>query len=181
MSVSAELLCSFELLKPLDSSALKSHIKKGRNKRQSMLNSPVSLAVSCCASKAKTKEKTHLTTVVTARARPSTERLSRPRLMAERARDETSRFCRSRRTYSAPHYTTKAMRSRSVEPNSSSNPKRLLLCTLGWEKPLKGRQMRTEMNKQTIRRESEHMTCLLSGHGDARERAMLGRPARLDR
>lgn len=43
MSVSAELLCSFELLKPLDSSALKNHIKKGRNKRQSMLNSPVSL------------------------------------------------------------------------------------------------------------------------------------------
>lgn len=42
MSVSSELLCSFELLKPLDSSALKSHIKKGRNKRQSMLNSPVS-------------------------------------------------------------------------------------------------------------------------------------------
>ena len=41
MSVSGELLCSFELLKPLDSSALKSHIKKGRNKRQSMLNSPV--------------------------------------------------------------------------------------------------------------------------------------------
>ncbi|EGP92539.1 unnamed protein product [Zymoseptoria tritici ST99CH_1A5] len=40
MSVSGELLCSFELLKPLDSSALKSHIKKGRNKRQSMLNSP---------------------------------------------------------------------------------------------------------------------------------------------
>ncbi|GAB7358559.1 hypothetical protein MBLNU230_g2621t1 [Neophaeotheca triangularis] len=40
MSVSAELLCSFELLKPLDSSALKSHIKKGRNKRQTMLNSP---------------------------------------------------------------------------------------------------------------------------------------------
>jgi serine/threonine-protein phosphatase PP1 catalytic subunit len=42
MSVSAELLCSFELLKPLDSSALKSHIKKGRNKRNSILNSPVS-------------------------------------------------------------------------------------------------------------------------------------------
>jgi len=42
MSVSGELLCSFELLKPLDSSALKSHIKKGRSKRQSMLNSPVS-------------------------------------------------------------------------------------------------------------------------------------------
>ncbi|KAI9752143.1 MAG: hypothetical protein M4579_005743 [Chaenotheca gracillima] len=40
MSVSSELLCSFELLKPLDSSALKSHIKKGRNKRNSMLNSP---------------------------------------------------------------------------------------------------------------------------------------------
>jgi len=41
MSVSSELLCSFELLKPLDSSALKSHIKKSRNKRQTMLNSPV--------------------------------------------------------------------------------------------------------------------------------------------
>jgi serine/threonine-protein phosphatase PP1 catalytic subunit len=40
MSVSSELLCSFELLKPLDSSALKSHIKKGRSKRQHMLNSP---------------------------------------------------------------------------------------------------------------------------------------------
>ncbi|KAF7546602.1 hypothetical protein G7Z17_g8320 [Cylindrodendrum hubeiense] len=40
MSVSAELLCSFELLKPLDSTALKSHIKKSRNKRQHMLNSP---------------------------------------------------------------------------------------------------------------------------------------------
>ncbi|KAM5456781.1 serine/threonine protein phosphatase Pzh1 [Microsporum canis] len=40
MSVSDELLCSFELLKPLDSSALKSHIKKGRNKRNNMLNSP---------------------------------------------------------------------------------------------------------------------------------------------
>jgi hypothetical protein len=41
MSVSGELLCSFELLKPLDTSALKQHIKKSRNKRQSMLNSPV--------------------------------------------------------------------------------------------------------------------------------------------
>lgn len=41
MSVSSELLCSFELLKPLDSNALKSHIKKGRNRRQQMLNSPV--------------------------------------------------------------------------------------------------------------------------------------------
>ncbi|KAJ2906416.1 serine/threonine protein phosphatase Pzh1 [Zalerion maritima] len=40
MSVSSELLCSFELLKPLDSSALKSHIKKSRNKRQQLLNSP---------------------------------------------------------------------------------------------------------------------------------------------
>ncbi|KAL8730842.1 MAG: hypothetical protein Q9166_003769 [cf. Caloplaca sp. 2 TL-2023] len=40
MAVSDQLLCSFELLKPLDSSALKSHIKKGRNKRQNMLNSP---------------------------------------------------------------------------------------------------------------------------------------------
>lgn len=36
MSVSAELLCSFELLKPLDSSALKSHIKKGRSKRNTV-------------------------------------------------------------------------------------------------------------------------------------------------
>ena len=43
MSVSAELLCSFELLKPLDSSALKNHIKKGRNKRNSLVNSPVSI------------------------------------------------------------------------------------------------------------------------------------------
>jgi hypothetical protein len=43
MSVSGELLCSFELLKPLDSSALKHHIKKGKTKRQTMLNSPVSL------------------------------------------------------------------------------------------------------------------------------------------
>lgn len=42
MSVSGELLCSFELLKPLDSAALKNHIKKGRNKRNSMLSSPVS-------------------------------------------------------------------------------------------------------------------------------------------
>ena len=41
MSVSTELLCSFELLKPLDSNALKNHIKKGRNKRAQMLNSPV--------------------------------------------------------------------------------------------------------------------------------------------
>ena len=41
MAVSGELLCSFELLKPLDSSQLKNHIKKGRTKRQSMLNSPV--------------------------------------------------------------------------------------------------------------------------------------------
>lgn len=40
MSVSGELLCSFELLKPLDSSALKSHIKKARSNRQNMLNSP---------------------------------------------------------------------------------------------------------------------------------------------
>ncbi|PYI15182.1 Serine/threonine protein phosphatase [Aspergillus japonicus CBS 114.51] len=40
MSVSGELLCSFELLKPLDSTALKNHIKKGRNKRNSMLSSP---------------------------------------------------------------------------------------------------------------------------------------------
>lgn len=43
MSVSPNLLCSFELLKPLDSSALKSHIKKGRNQRNSVINSPVSI------------------------------------------------------------------------------------------------------------------------------------------
>lgn len=48
MSVSGELLCSFELLKPLDSSALKSHIKKSRNKRNSALNSPVSLPLCSC-------------------------------------------------------------------------------------------------------------------------------------
>ncbi|KAL3465481.1 Metallo-dependent phosphatase-like protein [Aspergillus heterothallicus] len=40
MSVSGELLCSFELLKPLDSAALKNHIKKGRKERNSILNSP---------------------------------------------------------------------------------------------------------------------------------------------
>lgn len=49
MSVSGELLCSFELLKPLDSTALKNHIKKGRNKRNSMLNSPVSQLVPCAS------------------------------------------------------------------------------------------------------------------------------------
>lgn len=42
MSVSSNLLCSFELLKPLDSNALKSHIKKGRNQRNQSINSPVS-------------------------------------------------------------------------------------------------------------------------------------------
>lgn len=42
MSVSGELLCSFELLKPLDSTALKNHIKKGRKERNNMLSSPVS-------------------------------------------------------------------------------------------------------------------------------------------
>ncbi|TGZ81788.1 Serine/threonine protein phosphatase [Ascodesmis nigricans] len=36
MSVSGELLCSFELLKPLDSTALKQQMKKSRNKRSSM-------------------------------------------------------------------------------------------------------------------------------------------------
>lgn len=66
MSVSAELLCSFELLKPLDSSALKSHIKKGRNKRQQMLNSPVSFSVS--------KLETH--TNLSACERPPTELLN---------------------------------------------------------------------------------------------------------
>jgi hypothetical protein len=49
MSVSAELLCSFELLKPLDSSALKHHIKKAKNKRQNMLNSPVRVRHLTCS------------------------------------------------------------------------------------------------------------------------------------
>ncbi|KAF2148724.1 phospho protein phosphatase PPZ [Myriangium duriaei CBS 260.36] len=40
MSVSSELLCSFELLKPLEVSQLKSHMKKGKSERQRMLNSP---------------------------------------------------------------------------------------------------------------------------------------------
>jgi len=40
MSVNDELLCSFELLKPLDSSALKNLMKKGNKMRQNMLNSP---------------------------------------------------------------------------------------------------------------------------------------------
>ncbi|EFX05432.1 serine/threonine-protein phosphatase pp-z [Grosmannia clavigera kw1407] len=40
MSVSSELLCSFELLKPLDSNGLKSHIKKQRNNRKNFINSP---------------------------------------------------------------------------------------------------------------------------------------------
>lgn len=43
MSVSGELLCSFELLKPLDSTQLKQQMKKSRNKRSSMTHqSPVS-------------------------------------------------------------------------------------------------------------------------------------------
>jgi hypothetical protein len=42
MSVSGELLCSFELLKPLDSAALKQQMKKSRNRRSSMMHqSPV--------------------------------------------------------------------------------------------------------------------------------------------
>ena len=41
MSVNAELLCSFELLKPLDSNALKSHIKKQKHNRKNILHSPV--------------------------------------------------------------------------------------------------------------------------------------------
>ncbi|RKF72512.1 Serine/threonine-protein phosphatase PP-Z [Golovinomyces cichoracearum] len=40
MSVSPELLCSFELIKPLDSMALKSQMKKARIKRNTMMNSP---------------------------------------------------------------------------------------------------------------------------------------------
>jgi len=43
MSVNSELLCSFELLKPLDSNALKSHIKKQKHNRKHILNSPVRL------------------------------------------------------------------------------------------------------------------------------------------
>jgi len=43
MSVSGELLCSFELLKPLDSTALKQQMKKSRNRRSSVMHqSPVS-------------------------------------------------------------------------------------------------------------------------------------------
>lgn len=57
MSVSSELLCSFELLKPLDSNALKSHIKKGRNKRQQMLNSPVCLRRSHMATRSTANNK----------------------------------------------------------------------------------------------------------------------------
>lgn len=38
MSVNAELLCSFELLKPLDVTQLKSHIKKARNERRKGLS-----------------------------------------------------------------------------------------------------------------------------------------------
>ncbi len=41
MSVSDELLCSFELLKPLDSTALKQQMKKSRKERGSMVHSPV--------------------------------------------------------------------------------------------------------------------------------------------
>jgi serine/threonine-protein phosphatase PP1 catalytic subunit len=40
MSVSEELLCSFELLKPLDSVALKQEMRKGRNERRNGLMSP---------------------------------------------------------------------------------------------------------------------------------------------
>lgn len=46
MSVSSELLCSFELLKPLETSALKSHMKKTGKERQKMLSSPVSNNIS---------------------------------------------------------------------------------------------------------------------------------------
>lgn len=42
MSVSGELLCSFELLKPLDSTALKQQMKKSKSRRSSMMpQSPV--------------------------------------------------------------------------------------------------------------------------------------------
>lgn len=39
MSVSVDLLCSFELLKPLGSTALKNHLMEGRKKRKSILSS----------------------------------------------------------------------------------------------------------------------------------------------
>ncbi|KAL0633356.1 serine/threonine protein phosphatase Pzh1 [Maublancomyces gigas] len=46
MSVSGELLCSFELLKPLDSAALKQQMKKGRSQRHSIMHQspPASMA-----------------------------------------------------------------------------------------------------------------------------------------
>lgn len=48
MSVSGELLCSFELLKPLDSAALKQQMKKGRNQRNSIMHqSPVGSIPNC--------------------------------------------------------------------------------------------------------------------------------------
>lgn len=48
MSVSGELLCSFELLKPLDSAALKQQMKKGRSQRNSMMHqSPVGTIPKC--------------------------------------------------------------------------------------------------------------------------------------
>jgi hypothetical protein len=73
MSVSTELLCSFELLKPLDSNALKNHIKKGRNKRNQMLNSPV-----CPIALPKTIRSNCANNAV-ARRPVSSERLSRSR------------------------------------------------------------------------------------------------------
>lgn len=42
MSVSEDLLCRFELMEPLNSTALKNH-KKGQIKRDNMLNKSVSL------------------------------------------------------------------------------------------------------------------------------------------
>jgi serine/threonine-protein phosphatase PP1 catalytic subunit len=57
MSVSGELLCSFELLKPLDSAALKNHIKKGRKERNSILNSPVSCSSPALLRNAKNKHR----------------------------------------------------------------------------------------------------------------------------
>ena len=42
MSVSGELLCSFELLKPLDSTQLKQQMKKSKHRRSSLMpQSPV--------------------------------------------------------------------------------------------------------------------------------------------
>lgn len=49
MSVSGELLCSFELLKPLDSTALKQQMKKSKSRRSSMMPQSPVCTLSCSA------------------------------------------------------------------------------------------------------------------------------------